>query len=78
MNYQLGSGRVTPGTALIQRSRAVVRELAVVAHEIYAELKRLNRGGDYPKTRTFDSRRMQTQAFKAALALRYREHSRCC
>jgi hypothetical protein len=77
MNYQLGSGRVTCGTALIQRSRAVVRGLAVIAHEIYAELRRLNRGGDYG-ARTFDSRRQHTQAFKAALAQRYRKHSRCC
>jgi hypothetical protein len=77
MNYQLGSGRVTRGTALIQRSCAVVGGLTVIAHEIYAELRRLNRGGDYG-ARTFDSRRQHTQTFKAALVQRYRDHGRCC
>jgi hypothetical protein len=52
--------------------------VTTIAREIYAELKRLNRGGDYRIARTSDSKRKQTQAFKAALTQRYREHNRCC
>jgi diaminopimelate decarboxylase len=54
------------------------RRLLVFAHEIYVELKRLNRGGGYGIYRPSNSRRQQTQAFKAALAQRYKEHNRCC
>ncbi|MBV8356402.1 MAG: hypothetical protein JO189_00485 [Deltaproteobacteria bacterium] len=78
MKYQPGRELVAHGTVLIRWPLALIREVTTIAHEAYAELKRLNRGGDYCITRTSDSRRKQTQAFKAALAQRYREHNRCC
>ncbi|MBV8056877.1 MAG: hypothetical protein JO071_16750 [Deltaproteobacteria bacterium] len=78
MKYQPGRKRVAHGTALIGWPLALVREVIAIMHEVYAELKRLNRSGDYRMARTSDSRRKQTQAFKAALAQRYREHNRCC
>jgi hypothetical protein len=55
-----------------------VRKLTAIAQEIYGEFKRLNRGGDDGMVRAANSRRKQTQAFKAALAQRYRQHNRCC
>ena len=78
LKYQSGRELVAHSTALFRWPLALVREVITIAHEAYAELKRLNRGGDYRITRTSDSRRKQTQAFKAALAQRYREHNRCC
>jgi hypothetical protein len=65
-------------TALIRWPLALVREITAIAREIYADLKRLNHGGGYRTARTSDSRRKQTQVFKATLAERYREHNHCC
>ena len=78
MKYQPGRERAAHSTALSRWPLALVRKVTAIAHEIYAELKRLNHGGDYRIARTSDSRRKQTQAFKAVLAQRYREYNRCC
>ena len=78
MKYQPDRKLIDHRRASIRWPLALVREVTAIAHEAYAELKRLNRGGDYRMARTPDSRRKQTQAFKAALAQRYREHNRCC
>ena len=73
LKYQSGRELVAHSTALFRWPLALVQEVTAIAHEVYAELKRLNR-----MARTSDSRRKQTQAFKAALAQRYHEHNRCC
>ena len=78
MKYQPDCEPVIHGTALIGWFLALVRELDAIAHEVYAELKRLNHGGEYREHRIVGSRHLQTQAFKAALAQRYHEHNRCC
>jgi ribosomal protein L19E len=78
VKYQPGCKHIATGTALIRRPLALLRELSAIAHEAYAELKRLNCGGEYRDVRALRSRRQRTDAFKAALAQRYREHNRCC
>ena len=63
---------------MIQWFRAVVQELALIAHEIDVQLKRLNHGGNYQIAGTCSSRRARTKAFKAALTQQYQVHHRCC
>jgi hypothetical protein len=74
VKYQL-SDRVAHSTALIRWPLAFVRKITIIADELCAELKRLNRGGEYHGARKLRSRRMRPQVFKAALAQRYREHN---
>jgi hypothetical protein len=78
MKYQPGSKYIATGTALFRWPLALLRELSAIVHQAYAELKRLNCGGEYRQVRALSSRRQRTKAFKAALARRYREHNRCC
>jgi hypothetical protein len=74
MNHRLRPGRAGGGAPFHE----LLRTIRVIAHEIYTEMKRLNRGGDSCPVRAADSRRKQTQAFKTALAHRYQQHNRCC
>ena len=78
MKHQLKKDRLAHGTALFRWPPALVRAVTMVAHEFYAELRRLNRGGNQCGAQKFHSRREQAAAFKAALAHRFREHNRCC
>jgi hypothetical protein len=78
VKYQPGRKQIGSGTALFRRPLALLQELSAIAHQAYAELKRLNCGGEYRQIRVLRSRRQRTEAFKAALAQRYREHNRCC
>jgi hypothetical protein len=78
VKHQPGREPVAHSIALTKWPLVLVREVIAITHEVYAELKRLNRGGDYRKACTSDSRHKQAQAFKAALTQRYREHNRCC
>jgi len=75
---QSGSSPATCSTDAGGRFLVLLGEITAIAYQIYDELKRLNRGGDYPMSSSPAPRRQQAQAFKAALAQRYRDHNRCC
>jgi hypothetical protein len=78
VKHQFASNRVVRGAALFQWPLALIGEATVIARQVYAELKRLNRGGNYREARISGSRRKRAQAFKDTLARRYREHNGCC
>ena len=78
MILQRPSHSATWLVALMQWPRAAVNEMIIVWRALLAELQRLNNSSGYASTRKSVSRRKRTQAFKAALAQRYREHNRCC
>ena len=61
---------------LVRWTFHALREVSTIAHHVYTELRRLNRGscGDLSVLHS----REQTQAFKAALIAKYQERSRCC
>ncbi|HJU09920.1 MAG TPA: hypothetical protein VJ728_03540 [Candidatus Binataceae bacterium] len=63
---------------LMRWPRVAADEIIIAWRELLAELQRLNNSSGYASTRKPISRRKRTEAFKAALAQRYREHNRCC
>ena len=64
-------------TGLVASARRMARQAAVIAQEIYAELKRLNQGGS-SRPRRSDSRPQQIRVFKESLVQKYQQHNRCC
>jgi hypothetical protein len=78
MSSQTANLKLVGEKLLIEYSRRLVRQLSLIARQIYAELKRLNRGGHYSKISPSGSRHHRTQSFKAVLAQKYSDHNRCC
>ena len=78
MKRRFGSKPATCSADFRGWALVLVLEISAIACQIYDELKRLNRGGDHQQSRSPSSRRQQAQAFKMALARRYRDHNRCC
>jgi hypothetical protein len=70
VNDRTANRNIASERFLSEYSRQVVRQLSLIAQQIYTELKRLNRGGQHRITCTSDSWRHQTRAFKATLAQR--------
>jgi hypothetical protein len=71
--------RVARGTARLKLLGTGVWNLTVsIARDIRNELKLLNDGGAYHSRGVSTSRRRQAREFKAALAQRYSQNTRCC
>jgi hypothetical protein len=64
--------------ALRNRALRLFKAANSLAAQVGHELQRLNRGGDVSGSNATFPHRRRVQAFKNALAERYRDHRRCC